>query len=44
MATAELGKAVRRWRDRASPKSAGLPTGERRRGAGLRSLLRSGRT
>ncbi|MFD5468976.1 helix-turn-helix transcriptional regulator [Streptomyces sp. NPDC127105] len=36
MATAEFGKAVRRWRDRVPPEAAGLPTGERRRAAGLR--------
>ena len=36
MATAEFGQAVRRWRDRASPEAAGLPTGRQRRAAGLR--------
>jgi transcriptional regulator with XRE-family HTH domain len=38
MATAatEFGRAVRRWRDRASPDAAGLPTGRYRRAAGLR--------
>lgn len=32
----EFGQAVRRWRDRAAPETAGLPTGGRRRAAGLR--------
>ncbi|MEV6741743.1 helix-turn-helix transcriptional regulator [Streptomyces sp. NPDC051104] len=36
MATAEFGRAVRRWRDRVSPEAAGLPTGGQRRAAGLR--------
>ncbi|NMO34844.1 helix-turn-helix domain-containing protein [Streptomyces sp. GMY01] len=36
MATAEFGKAVRRWRDRVPPEAAGLPTGGQRRAAGLR--------
>ncbi|MDF2259563.1 helix-turn-helix transcriptional regulator [Streptantibioticus ferralitis] len=36
MATAEFGKAVRRWRDRVSPEAAGLPAGGQRRAAGLR--------
>ncbi|MDF3301703.1 helix-turn-helix transcriptional regulator [Streptomyces tropicalis] len=36
MATAEFGKAVRRWRDRVPPGTAGLPTGGQRRAAGLR--------
>jgi transcriptional regulator with XRE-family HTH domain len=36
MATAEFGKAVRRWRDRVSPGAAGLPAGGQRRAAGLR--------
>jgi transcriptional regulator with XRE-family HTH domain len=36
MATAEFGKAVRRWRDRVLPEAAGLPTGGQRRAAGLR--------
>jgi len=36
MATAEFGRAVRRWRDRAAPEAAGLPAGGRRRAAGLR--------
>lgn len=36
MATAEFGKAVRRWRDRVVPEAAGLPAGGQRRAAGLR--------
>ncbi|WP_328608853.1 helix-turn-helix transcriptional regulator [Amycolatopsis sp. NBC_00345] len=36
MATAEFGKAVRRWRDRVSPEAAGLPVGGHRRASGLR--------
>lgn len=32
----EFGRAVRRWRDRAAPEAAGVPTGGRRRAAGLR--------
>ncbi|MGW5175343.1 helix-turn-helix transcriptional regulator [Streptomyces sp. NPDC004082] len=36
MATAEFGQAVRRWRDRVSPESVGLPAGGQRRAAGLR--------
>ncbi|MFG3255394.1 helix-turn-helix transcriptional regulator [Streptomyces sp. NPDC048172] len=36
MATAEFGKAVRRWRDRVRPEAAGLPGGGQRRAAGLR--------
>ncbi|MFE7708400.1 helix-turn-helix transcriptional regulator [Streptomyces sp. NPDC057486] len=36
MATAEFGKAVRRWRDRVSPEAVGLPAGRHRRAAGLR--------
>ncbi|MFD5388427.1 helix-turn-helix transcriptional regulator [Streptomyces sp. NPDC127074] len=36
MATTEFGQAVRRWRDRAPPEAAGLPTGGQRRAAGLR--------
>jgi transcriptional regulator with XRE-family HTH domain len=36
MATAEFGRAVRRWRDRVSPEAAGLPAGGHRRAAGLR--------
>jgi transcriptional regulator with XRE-family HTH domain len=34
--TAEFGRAVRRWRDRVSPESVGLPAGGHRRAAGLR--------
>ncbi|MCO6008995.1 helix-turn-helix transcriptional regulator [Actinoallomurus purpureus] len=36
MGTTEFGKAVRHWRDRASPEAAGLPAGGQRRAAGLR--------
>lgn len=36
MATAEFGRAVRRWRDKVSPEAAGLPLGGHRRAAGLR--------
>jgi transcriptional regulator with XRE-family HTH domain len=36
MATTEFGQAVRRWRDRAAPDTAGLPAGGHRRAAGLR--------
>jgi transcriptional regulator with XRE-family HTH domain len=36
MATAEFGKAARRWRDRVSPATAGLPAGGQRRAPGLR--------
>ncbi len=36
MATAEFGRAVRRWRDRVRPEDAGLPSGGQRRAAGLR--------
>jgi transcriptional regulator with XRE-family HTH domain len=32
----EFGQAVRRWRDRAAPETAGVPVGGRRRAAGLR--------
>ncbi|MEU6415385.1 helix-turn-helix transcriptional regulator [Microbispora sp. NPDC046933] len=32
----EFGKAVRRWRDRVSPETAGLPPAGHRRAAGLR--------
>ncbi|MCL1869861.1 MAG: helix-turn-helix transcriptional regulator [Promicromonosporaceae bacterium] len=32
----EFGEAVRRWRDRVTPEQAGLPSGGRRRAAGLR--------
>lgn len=36
MATTELGRTLRRWRDRVPPGAAGLPAGGRRRAAGLR--------
>ncbi|MER7988780.1 helix-turn-helix transcriptional regulator [Streptomyces noursei] len=36
MATAEFGRAVRRWRDRIPPGTVGLPAGGHRRAAGLR--------
>jgi hypothetical protein len=36
MTTAEFGRAMRRWRDRATPGAAGLPAGGHRRAAGLR--------
>ncbi|WP_328402923.1 helix-turn-helix transcriptional regulator [Nocardia sp. NBC_00403] len=36
MATAEFGKAVRRWRDQVSPETAGLTVGGQRRAPGLR--------
>ncbi|MEU0073551.1 helix-turn-helix transcriptional regulator [Streptomyces sp. NPDC006332] len=36
MAGTELGQALRRWRDRTAPDTAGLPVGGRRRAAGLR--------
>ncbi|MFI6656556.1 helix-turn-helix transcriptional regulator [Streptomyces sp. NPDC050523] len=36
MTATELGKALRRWRDRVSPEAAGLPVGGHRRAAGLR--------
>jgi transcriptional regulator with XRE-family HTH domain len=36
MAATELGRALRRWRDRVPPDSAGLPSGGHRRAAGLR--------
>lgn len=32
----EFGQAVRRWRDRTAPETAGVPAGGRRRAAGLR--------
>ncbi|QIQ04091.1 helix-turn-helix domain-containing protein [Streptomyces liangshanensis] len=35
-AATEFGQAVRRWRDRAAPETAGLPAGGHRRAAGLR--------
>ncbi|XVQ86934.1 helix-turn-helix transcriptional regulator [Microbispora siamensis] len=34
--TGEFGKAVRRWRDRVAPETAGLPAAGQRRAAGLR--------
>lgn len=36
MATTTLGAALRHWRDRVSPEAVGLPSGGRRRAAGLR--------
>ncbi|WP_327723604.1 helix-turn-helix transcriptional regulator [Streptomyces europaeiscabiei] len=36
MTATELGQALRRWRDRAAPHAAGLPSGGHRRAAGLR--------
>lgn len=36
MTTTELGQALRRWRDRVAPETAGLPAGGQRRAAGLR--------
>ncbi|MGW2626859.1 helix-turn-helix transcriptional regulator [Micromonospora taraxaci] len=36
MATTEFGQAVRRWRERVSPETAGLPVGGQRRTPGLR--------
>jgi transcriptional regulator with XRE-family HTH domain len=36
MATTEFGQALRRWRDRVAPQSAGLPPGGQRRAPGLR--------
>ncbi|EPD66641.1 helix-turn-helix transcriptional regulator [Streptomyces sp. HGB0020] len=36
MTATELGKALRRWRDRVSPQTAGLPAGGHRRASGLR--------
>lgn len=36
MTATELGQALRRWRDRVTPESAGLPAGGHRRAAGLR--------
>jgi transcriptional regulator with XRE-family HTH domain len=32
----EFGQAIRRWRDRLAPETVGVPTGGRRRAAGLR--------
>ena len=36
MTATELGQALRRWRDRVAPQTAGLPMGGQRRAAGLR--------
>ncbi|WP_371786031.1 helix-turn-helix transcriptional regulator [Streptosporangium subroseum] len=36
MTVTEFGQAMRRWRDRVSPETAGLPAGGHRRAAGLR--------
>ncbi|CCK32272.1 transcriptional regulator, XRE family [Streptomyces davaonensis JCM 4913] len=36
MTATEFGRALRRWRDRVAPGTAGLPTGGQRRAAGLR--------
>ncbi|GAB3055351.1 helix-turn-helix transcriptional regulator [Intrasporangium mesophilum] len=36
METWEFGRALRRWRDRVTPESVGMPVGRRRRAAGLR--------
>lgn len=36
MGAGQFGQAVRRWRDRISPETAGLPAGGYRRAAGLR--------
>ena len=36
MTATELGRALRRWRDRVAPEAAGLPGGGHRRAAGLR--------
>ncbi|MER5527475.1 helix-turn-helix transcriptional regulator [Streptomyces sp. NPDC002677] len=36
MTATELGRALRRWRDRVAPDAAGLPAGGQRRAAGLR--------
>lgn len=36
MASSQFGSAVRRWRDRVSPQTAGLPPGGQRRAPGLR--------
>ncbi|WP_329332329.1 helix-turn-helix transcriptional regulator [Streptomyces sp. NBC_00663] len=36
MTTTDLGQALRRWRDRVAPETAGLPVGGQRRAAGLR--------
>ncbi|MCD2187415.1 helix-turn-helix transcriptional regulator [Actinomycetospora soli] len=34
--TSEFGRTLRRWRDRVEPATVGLPSGQRRRAAGLR--------
>ena len=36
MERSEFGRTVRRWRERVAPGAVGLPTGGRRRAAGLR--------
>lgn len=36
MTGTELGRALRRWRDRVAPETVGLPVGGQRRAAGLR--------
>ncbi|MFI7407333.1 helix-turn-helix transcriptional regulator [Streptomyces sp. NPDC049627] len=36
MTATELGRALRRWRDRVTPQTVGLPVGGQRRAAGLR--------
>ncbi|MEU6341741.1 helix-turn-helix transcriptional regulator [Streptomyces sp. NPDC046977] len=36
MGTVEFGRAVRRWRDKVSPETVGVPAGGHRRAAGLR--------
>lgn len=36
MSSTELGRVLRRWRERLAPDSVGLPVGSRRRAAGLR--------
>ncbi|GAA1581137.1 helix-turn-helix transcriptional regulator [Kribbella karoonensis] len=36
MEHSEFGRTVRRWRERVPPEAVGLPTGSRRRAAGLR--------
>ncbi|WP_159798278.1 helix-turn-helix transcriptional regulator [Puerhibacterium puerhi] len=36
METWDLGRAVRRWRDRVAPETVGVPAGARRRAPGLR--------
>jgi ribosome-binding protein aMBF1 (putative translation factor) len=34
--SSEFGRSVRRWRDRVTPETVGVPVGGRRRAAGLR--------